>query len=148
MEKRKFKINILDIVIFVVILCSVAILVFRDTVNEIFTKPEITTLEIAVFVNGEENCSAVSALLDKNAVFVPDNKNDFTVNVKVVEFNAASDLHTDAKKGEVKIQLSGYKRLGRFYTEDGTRIHTDTECAIVINNGKINGTLLTVGISG
>ena len=36
MEKRKFKINILDFVIFVVILCSVAVLVFRDTVNEFF----------------------------------------------------------------------------------------------------------------
>ena len=94
MEKRKFKINILDIVIFVVILCSVAILVFRDTVNEIFTKPEITTLEIAVFVNGEENCSAVSALLDKNAVFVPDNKNDFTVKADTEGFI------THAEEGE------------------------------------------------
>lgn len=148
MEKRKFKINILDIVIFVVILCSVAVLVFRDTVNEIFTKPEITTLEISIFVNGEEECAAVSTLLDKNVVFVPDNKNDFTVNAKVVEFKAASDLHTEAKKGEVKIQLSGYKRLGRFYTEDGTRIYTDTECAFVVGEEKINGNLQNVGISG
>ena len=99
MEKRKFKINILDIVIFVVILCSVAVLVFRDTVNEIFAKPVITTVEITVFVNGEEECAAVSSLLDNNVVFVPDNKNDFTLNAKVVEFKAASDIHTEAKKG-------------------------------------------------
>ena len=148
MEKRKFKINILDIVIFVVILCSVAVLVFRDTVNEIFAKPVITTVEITVFVNGEEECAAVSSLLDNNVVFVPDNKNDFTLNAKVVEFKAVSDIHTEAKKGEVKIQLSGYKRLGRFYTEDGTRIYTGTECAFVVGEEKINGNLLNIGISG
>lgn len=148
MEKRKFKINILDFVIFVVILCSVAVLVFRDTVNEFFTKPEITTVEVTFFVNGADECAVINGSIDKTVIFVPDIKNDFQTNATVAELKAASDLHQTVQRGEAKIRFSGYKRLGRFYAEDGTRIYTDSECAIVVGSRRIVGTTLSVEISG
>ncbi len=148
MERRKFKINILDVVIFVVILCSVAVLVFRDTVNELFTKPEVTTLEVVVFVNGADYCAAVGSSLNQDVVFNPDVKSDLQMNARITDFKAVSDLLAEAQRGEAKIKISGYKRLGRFYTEDGTRIHTDSECAILIGENRVVAKLLSVNISG
>ena len=148
MEKRKFKINILDVVIFVVILCSVAVLVFRDTVNEVFTKPEVTTLEAVIFVNDADGCAALQASLDQSVSFEPDVRNDLKIGARVIEFKAMSNLLAEARKGEVKVVLTGYKRFGRFYTEDGTRIYSDAECAITVGDKKIVGTLLAVEIFG
>ena len=40
MEKRKLKFNILDIAILVAIICSVAVLIFRDVIHDAFGEPE------------------------------------------------------------------------------------------------------------
>lgn len=148
MEKRKFKINILDFVIFVVILCSVAVLVFRDTVNEVFTKPEITTLEVSVFIDGADVCALAGESAGKDVVFITDVKNELQCNANIKAFQAALGSLTVPQKGEVSIRLSGYKRLGRFYTEDGTRLYIDSECAIIIGDNTIVGSLVSVGIDG
>lgn len=148
MEKRKFKINILDFVIFVVILCSVAVLVFRDTVNEVFTTPEVTTLEVVFFIDGEDKCDIIRESLNTDVVFISDVKNDIQTNAKLAHFKAALGSLTVPQKGDVSIKISGYKRLGRFYTEDGTRIRTDSECAIIIGEERIDGELLSVNICG
>lgn len=148
MEKRKFKINILDFVIFVVILCSVAVLVFRDTVNEVFTKPETTTLEITFFVEGEGECALIRESLGEETVFIPGEKSEIQVNANLTSFNAALGSLTVPQKGDVSITINGYKRLGRYYTEDGTRIYIDSECAIFIGESRIVGSLISVGING
>ena len=148
MEKRKFKINILDFVIFVVILCSVAILVFRDTVNEVFIKPEATVVEITLSVDGTEQTAAIRSAMNEDVVFIPDVKKESELAARFTRFNAAPGLSEAPQSVEVSIKVSGYKRLGRFYTEDGTRLYSDTECAVIIGDVRVVGRLLTVEVIG
>ncbi len=148
MEKRRFKLNILDFVIFVVILCSVAVLVFRDTVNEIFTEPEMTTLEVTFFVDGADKIESIRSAVGAEAFFVPDAENDTQVAASVSGIKIAPGSLTVPQKGDITVRISGYKRLGRYYTENGIRIYTDTECIFGVGESHIEGKIISVGISG
>lgn len=148
MEKRKFKINILDFVIFIVILCSVAVLVFRDTVNEVFTKPETTVLEVTLFVDGEDNCALIRDSLENDAVFIVDVKTELQVNTSLEKFVVSPGSLTVPQRGELTVKISGYKRLGRFYTENGTRLIADSECAVIIGETNVACKLISVAIGG
>ena len=148
MEKRKFKINILDFVIFVVILCSVAVLVFRDTINEVFTKPEISVVEVTFKVDGPDNLSIVRNAFMETVVFFPDTKEELSSDASFSEFKAEPGSLTVPMAADVSIKISGYKRLGRFYTYDGTRIYLDNECAVVIGEERIVGKIVGIRSEG
>lgn len=148
MEKRKFKLNILDFVIFVVILCSVAVLVFRDTVNEFFTEPEMTTLQITFFVDGEDNMELIGSSLGADAMLVHDTENEIQIAATVKSLKVAPGSLTVPQKGDVTVCITGYKRLGRFYTEGGERLYADEECILIIGETSIEGKVLSVGLNG
>ena len=144
MQKRKFKLNILDIIIFIVILCSVALLIFRDVVDETFKKPETISFDLSVYVEGAGKVEKAAKMNGQAVLFKPmiDEETQFEINVKSVEVKenpvAASNECT------VTISFTGYKRFGRYYTQSGERVYENTECVFVYGETQIQGNAVLI----
>ncbi len=141
MQKRKTKINILDIAILLAIICSVAALIWRDTISEAFGKPEIVTLEMTV----------VTEKLKEEDVAVLKNGESITVSVDSedkTEINAKiTSVKTD-KSGKVTMVLSfdGYRSLGRYYNEQNQKITVNAACTAKLGDKQYKATLQSVEV--
>lgn len=148
MQKRTFKFNILDLVIFVVVICSVAVLVFRGTINEAFEETSLATLEVRVAVNGEVSVSKSLEAMSKVVVFEPETNKETAFEVNVVEVDILPGSITVPNKAEVTVVCVGYEKLGRYYTENGERIYNNTQCSFVIDGERIEGNVISITEKG
>lgn len=140
MQKRKVKLNILDIAIFAVIICSVLVLIFRDTIGEFFGKPEIAALEVHV--------TSVSADNNVNDLFAVGSTVTFTPQRggKQVQAVVTSATKSFDGKAEFTLSCNGYQRLGRFYTENGEQLSQGGECSLSFGASTLDCRLQTAGI--
>lgn len=118
MEKRKLKFNVLDIAIITVIICAIAVIVFRDVIHDAFGNPEIEPLSVTVAF--EEEIEVPEFDSDESISVVLDNGYGETVTANVER----------AEEGELAFVVNGYKKLGRFYTESGELISLGSECEL------------------
>ncbi len=127
MQKRKFKVNILDITIVILIICAALALVFRETINDFFTKPEIKVLELTVTAEVTDD--------NQKALFTLGNTVDIGVdgNVKAVVRSATI---ADNKVTAV-IACNGYKRLGRFFAENGSPLSVGTAYKLLFGSNTV-----------
>ena len=139
MQKRAFKFNILDIVIIFAVICSIAVLAFHDTISELFTEPDMVTLEISVSISGEENVNKAHEVFAKPIVLQPRSDKDTAVNVNVVNVIVPADSDATPNEADVIVACIGYKKLGRYYTKSGERIYPNTDCAFIINGERVVG---------
>ncbi len=144
MQKKRFKVNVLDIAIIVAVLCSFAILFFRETINEFLTKPEIVTFQVNISVDGAGNVANVVPASGNTVLFEPEleeaERIEMTVESAVAEINpVAASNHA-----EVVIVFKGYKRFGKYYTEAGERIYNYSECRFYYDAKPIEGTVSSI----
>ncbi len=144
MQKRMFKFNILDIVILIVVICSIAVLVFRDTINELFDEATMVTLEVTVSVDGEDNVEKALGFLSKSVIFEPRSDKGTAFKVNVADVSVLSDSDAAPNEAEVVVACIGYEKLGRYYTKNGERIYNNTECAFVINGERVVGNVISI----
>ena len=142
MQKRKIKINILDIAILLAIICSVAALIWRDTISEAFGKPEIVTLEMTVVTEklDEENASAFKN--GESVSITIDSEDKTEVNAKITSVKSV-------KSGKLTVVLSfdGYRSLGRYYDEHNRIITVNSDCIAKIGSAQYKATLQSVEVS-
>lgn len=112
MQKRKLKLNIIDIAIVVVVLCSIAVIAFRDTIGDFFGKPDIMAIEVEF--SGQMTDDAAKSSFVVGTTFGL--TSDSGVNVQMIITNVDIYENGDAT---IKASLNGYKKLGRFYAENG-----------------------------
>lgn len=139
MQKRKFKINILDIVIFVVVLCSVALLIFRDTVSEAIQKPETGILDIQITVDGEENVRTLLNAKGDTVDIKPKSDEDLKISATIIDVSLVQRAFVTPTKCVITVYCSGYERLGRYYSENGKRIYENSECVVLLGETEIIG---------
>ena len=123
MQKRKFKLNILDIAIVILVICAVVALSFRDTISDMFTKPDIVALQIDVSSDGSDVAKSV-----------------LTVGNTVV-FQAQTEIHAVVSESDgvkARLNLNGYKKLGRYYTENGDPISVGDEYVIRFGDLRVD----------
>ena len=137
MEKRKLKFNILDIAILVAIICSVAVLIFRDVIHDAFGEPEIVELAITLDL-GETNIDEFGFDENEAVEIFLDEGDGATVLVSVNRIDENS----------LDVVCKGYKKLGRFYTENGDLISIASVCEMQKNDGKIQCEVESVEING
>lgn len=125
MQHRKLKLNILDIAIFVAVICAIATLVFRDTIHETFSDPEIVTLSVTVRVNNADE-SLKTEFENRNADFFLNVGSGIAISVPITK----AEIRTDTNEASILFTCRGYKKLGRFYTENDERIGTGNECRL------------------
>ncbi len=135
------KINVLDIAIFVAIICSVAALFFRDTVTEIFEQPEIATVEISVLADTLPEDSSSFLVAGKEAVLKYSDGDGSKINVTL------KSVKTDSKGNTTfTVVCSGYKKLGRYYTEGGEKLNINGEYALNFGTVSLDCTLVATEI--
>ncbi len=135
MEKRKLKLNVLDFAIFAVIICAVAVLIFRDVIHDAVGKPEIVELCVTVELNDKvpatlENAESTTLNLDIDS----DSNSDVTVLVDDVMYKTAV------------VRFNGFKRLGRYYSESGDLIKPTEACSISFDEAYYDATVKSVEI--
>ena len=128
MQKRKFKINVLDITIVILIICAVAALLFRDTINEFFTKPNVVVVDITVTASPvTENEKAVYKV-GNTVTIESDNPIQAVITKVTVNLN----------KVTAPVSLNGYKRFGRYYMENGSPLTAGGKYkAVIAGNSSI-----------
>lgn len=144
MQKKKF--NILDLAICLVLICSVCLVIFRDTVSEIFEEPRMVTLEITVEFRGEDAVSRVSQTGAKNADFEPQSDGETVISVNLGEMTIIPGSVTVPDHATVVFTCVGYTRFGRFYNENGERIYENSQSAFTLDGVRTEG--YTVSVSG
>lgn len=144
MQKRPFKINILDVVIFLVVICSVLVLIFHETITEVFEEATMVTLEVNVVVEGEENVLTLLGAMDSKLAFEPRVDDDVAVEMKLTDSKILPGSVTVPNKIEVTLSCIGYEKLGRYYTESGERIYNNTECTVIIDGTDIVGNVVHI----
>ncbi len=148
MKKRAFKFNLLDFVIVFVVLCSITVLVFRDTIHDAFEDATPVTLEVTVTVNGEVSVSKIQSAVAKTAVFEPKTNSDTAFEVNVAEVDILPGSVTVPNKAEVTVVCIGYEKFGRYYTENGERIFDNTDCLLIIDGESIDGLVISIEEKG
>ncbi len=139
MQKRKVKVNVLDFAIFIAILCSVAALIFHDTIDEIFEQPEITKIEISVVADSLPD-DASSILVAGKSVILKMKDNDGTD----IETTLKS-VKTDSKGDTTfTVTCSGYKKLGRYYIENGEKLNINGNYVLDFGDIKLDCVLDSV----
>lgn len=131
MQKRKFKLNIVDVAIVVLIACAFVALFFRDTIHDMFAKPDIVALQIEISWDEDD---------DEAGVLTVGN---------IVVFRAQTEIHavvSECDGAKAKINLNGYKKLGRFYTENGSPISVGEGYVILYGDISVNCRALSVDI--
>lgn len=144
MEKRTFKFNILDIVIIIVVICSIAVLVFHDTISKLFEETEMVTLELSVNVSGEDNVALVREVLSKSVVFEPRSDKGTAFKVNVTNIKIMPVPNAEPNEAEVTVACIGYQKLGRYYTKSGERIYTNAECTFIIDGERVDGSVISI----
>ncbi len=128
MEKRKFKINVVDIAIFIVIICSVAMLVFRGEISDKFGKTEIVAFEITVSADSVSPNSKALFKTGTELVLRPSDE-DESIRAVVIDSEFFS-----SGKAELLITCNGYEKLAKHYTESGTELFVGGECEIILGD--------------
>lgn len=123
MQKRKLKLNILDVTLVILVICATVALIFRDTVNDALTKPEIILLEVTVTSDKNENSEAILSV--GNLVTLEANAH--------LQAVVSKSLPGDNSVNAV-LTCNGYKKLGRYYTENGDLLSPGTEFAVSIGD--------------
>jgi hypothetical protein len=118
MEKRKLKVNVLDIAIIVAIICSITAIVFHDVIHETIGTPEIR--EMTVSVSFDEGADELEFSENETVSLVLNNDNGVAISATVQAFS----------DGKLSLGLKGYKKLGRFYTESGELIELGSDCEL------------------
>ena len=142
MQKRKTKINILDIAIRLAIICSVAALIWRDTISEAFGKPEIVTLETTVVAEKLREEDTAIFKNGESVIITIDSEGKTEINAKI------ASVKTD-KSGKVTMVLTfdGYRSLGRYYNEQNQKITVKSACVAKIGALECKSTLENVKVS-
>ncbi len=134
MQKRKFKINALDITIVILIVCAVAALIFRDAINEFFTKPNVVVVDITVTANpATENEKSVYKV-----------GNTVTIETENPIQAVISKVTLSENKVTATLSLNGYKRFGRYYMENGNPLTAGNKHKAVINENSSTFTIVAV----
>lgn len=144
MQKRKFKINILDIVIFIVILCSAALLIFRDVVDEALKKPETVSFDLLIHVEGAGNVDDAVKTEGQTVLFEPMIGEELQIEMTVATVDVKENPVAASNECTVTVAFTGYKRFGRYYTQNGERIYDNAECAFVYGETQIQGTVVLI----
>lgn len=137
MEKRKLKVNVIDIAIIVAILCSITVIVFRDVIHDAFGTPEIVELNVTVDT-GEMLVEEFGLEQDDAVVLILDSGNGASISM------TAESIEENA----LTLVCNGYKKLGRFYTESGELIGLGSECEYESGETSYSFTVKTVDIKG
>ncbi len=142
MQKRKYKLNALDIAIFIVVLCSVAVIMFRDSISGFLGTTEISMIDITLTI--ENDSSSQSALIStgKPVVFEPESSTDIKADALVKKSIESTESENSAT--EFVITCTGYKKFGRFYTENGDRISIGEASKITIDETDITCKVVSV----
>lgn len=136
MEKRKAKLNILDIAIFVAIICSIAALVFRDVIHDAFGTPEIT--QISITVTFDDSIEELEFNENETVTVVLDNGDGDEVVATVKSF----------EDGSLQLIGNGYKKFGRYYSESGGLVALGSDCDLLVGEIVYNCELQNVEANG
>lgn len=141
LKKHKLKINILDLVIFVVILCVVAVIIFRDTISEFFGAPQDITVKCSVTV--------MEVPFDESLLFGTGNNLKITASGHSVEAaisgrNTVNSEKKDCYDITVTVISDGYKKFGSFYTESGMKLSNGNRYEISIGDKTYAGYCVNV----
>ncbi len=134
MEKRKLKLNVLDITIIAVLICAVVALVFRGTVKEAFDKAEMVSLKVVVATDNE-NVATDEIFKLYNTVYIDGNTQ---LQCAVVSSNE------NENETVVVLECKGYKKLGRFYTEHGDLLSNVPECTVQYGDMRVRCAIQSV----
>jgi hypothetical protein len=128
--------NAIDIAIFVAIVCSVVLLLFSDNIISFIGTDEISMIDVTLKI--ENATSARSGLVSegKSVVFEPENSTEIKADALVKKPIEPSDSNEDASS-EFVITCTGYKKFGRFFTENGDRIAVGRVCTATIDGETI-----------
>ena len=141
MQKRKIKINILDIAIVVAVICSVAALFFHDTITEVFEQPEITPIEISVVADDLPDDSASILVAGKTSALKIKDGDGTKMDTSLKSVKTDSDGNTT-----FTVVCSGYKKLGRYYTENGEKLNVNGEYVLSFESVALDCVLESVKV--
>ncbi len=114
MQKQKFKLNVLDVVIVVAIICSIAVIGFHDYISEIFSKPEIAPVTAVVVINNDVQNQDEKFKIGESVSL--DLGNNIKIQAVIVSFEKRESGN------QVGLSFNGYERMGRYYSELGVQI--------------------------
>ncbi len=134
MEKRKSKLNVLDITIIAVLICAVVALVFRGTVKEIFDEPEMVPVIVNITTE-KDNPAATEIFKLHNTVYIDGNT---PLQAVVVYISETEDELV------VTLECMGYKKLGRYYTEHGDLLSNVSECTVQYSDMRVRCSIYNV----
>lgn len=141
MQKRKFKVNVLDVTIIIVVICAFAALFFHDTLGDIFGRPEIVELEVTVTADNSDP-NAATMLATGNVVTFESVSSGNSLHAVV------TSVKTEDNTVKAVLKINGYEKLGRLYTQNGDVLGEGTDYACYLGEGRLPCKVSFAGILG
>ena len=128
---RKFRINILDIALIAVLICVVAVLVFRGELNAIFGNPAVRDIKLVLVSDDTSDENARAFRSGESATVAFGEKGEpVAALITGVRISAPADEDAATVHLELVLEIKGYRRLGVYYTEDGIKLLYGTSCSV------------------
>lgn len=135
MNKKKIRLNILDLVIVVALICTVAAIVFRTEILEIFGEPVIAPVELTLSASDVDAETARGFKSgDEVSVVLAEGEEPLVAVITGVRITA----HEDGENArlELTLTLDGYRRIGVFYTAGGVKLKYDDSVTVLFLEGS------------
>lgn len=136
MTKRKFKFNVLDLLILLLIVCMVAVMVFRDTITEFFGEPEIIPVRYSVII--KEVTREDAALFSEGVrIGIASGR---SISETVLETKTATLSQKDGCF-DITVCVSGYgyKKFGKYYIGEGIRLSHENTYTVKLGEKEFFG---------
>ena len=144
MNKRRFRINALDIAILVVIIAVAVIVVFRSDIDEFLSEPETEVLTVTVRADSVDEDLAMR-FRSGNNVTVCFGDDLATKTEAVVTSAAITPFGADGKADIViTLRLEGYRKFGIFYNTNDQKISGDLSVTVNYSGSDLNTVLTKV----
>ncbi len=141
MQKRKAKFNILDVAIVLTVICAIAVLGFRHYIVEFFDEPQIQKTFASVTISNVTPETGWGFKEGDTVEFYPRSDGDEKVGAKIkkITFNKNNTA-------SVELELKGYTKFGRIYSEKGEHIKEGHEFVITKGENKSDCVIKSVKI--
>jgi hypothetical protein len=115
---------------------------FRGSINDFLGTSEISMIDITLKVETDSSSQSALVSTGKSVLFEPETSTDIKADALVKK--SPESIEDGNNETEFVITCTGYKKFGRYFTENGDRISIGSDCKITIDETEITCKVVSV----
>ena len=131
MNKRRLKVNALDIALLILIVSAALIIVFRAEINDFFAEPEESEVILTVSADAVEIATANRFRTGARISVCFGDDSDNPLDAVIESAVVTPDGEDGTARLIITFSVNGYRRFGIFYTNEGKKLSDNSAVTVI-----------------